>query len=160
MRGMLQTCLFFTAWLTSGSVFASDITIENAWARATAPGQDVASVELSITSNAAASLTGVTSRVCSTVELHRMTHEDGMMKMRQVDSINLDAGKTLNLSEAGYHLMLIGLKEPLKAGEHLPLVLTIRRDNSRVDHVNVTAEVKGLTENGGATPEHTREHHH
>jgi copper(I)-binding protein len=157
VRVLLQLLLIATV-LMCGNAVAGNITIENAWARATAPGQDMGSVDLSITSTSAASLTGVSSTICSTVELHRMTHEDGMMKMRQVDSIALDAGKTLSLSGAGYHLMLVGLRSPLEAGKHIPLTLTIKQKAGQVEQVQVSAEVRGLTSSGAMPAEH--EHHH
>lgn len=160
MRGMLQKFVLLAFMLTITNAHAGNINVDNAWARATAPGQDIASVDLSISSKSAASLTGVTSSACRTIELHRMTQEDGMMKMRQVGLIELSAGKTLNLSDAGYHLMLIGLKAPLKAGQQLPLTLTITQDDGHADQVEVIAEVKGLTEHGGATSENSQEHHH
>lgn len=158
MRALLQILLLTATALMSGNANAGNITIENAWARATAPGQDMGSVDLSITSKSAASLTGVSSTVCSTVELHRMTHEDGMMKMRQVDSIALGAGKTLSLSDAGYHLMLVGLKFPLEAGKRIPLTLTIRQNSGQVEHIQISAKIRGLTSHGEMSSDH--EHHH
>lgn len=160
MRGLLHRFVLLALLLTMANAHAGNVTVDHAWARATAPGQDVASVDLSINSKASASLTGVTSSACRTIELHRMTHDDGMMKMRQVESIELNPGKTLNLSDAGYHLMLIGLNAPLKAGQQLPLTLTITQKNGQAEQLSVTVEVKGLTEHGGATSGNSREHHH
>ena len=135
------------ALLMSASVYARDIQVENAWVRATVPGQDVAGVDLTITSKQAATLVGVTSVVCKTVELHSMTmaHDGGMMKMREVETVVLPAGKRLNLREGGYHLMLIGLKAPLKAGESVPLMLSIKMANKRTVKVKAKVKVKPLT---------------
>ena len=119
--GGLLAALFLCA-----SVYAGDIQVQNAWARATAPGQDAASVDLTITSKHAATLVGVSSPVAGTAELHSMAMEGGMMRMREVKSIELPAGKPVNLGESGYHLMLMGLKAPLKEGETVPLTLSIR----------------------------------
>jgi periplasmic copper chaperone A len=142
------------ALLLSASVFASDIQVEKAWARATAPGQDTAGVDMTITSKQDATLVGASSAVCKTIELHSMTmtHESGMMKMREVSAIKLPAGKPVNLGESGYHLMLTGLKAPLKAGESVPLTLDIKVSNRTVK-VEAKAEVRPLTTTSPAMDE-------
>jgi periplasmic copper chaperone A len=148
--GLLATLLM------SASVYAGDIQVENAWARATAPGQDAAGVDLTITSKQAATLVGVSSAASKTVELHSMTHDSGMMKMLEVEAIELPAGKRVNLSESGYHLMLTGLKAPLKAGESVPLALNIKVANKRIVKVETKAEVKPLT----APQQDNHQHNH
>lgn len=142
------------AMLLSGSIYAGDIQIENAWARATAPGQDSAMVDLSITSKQAATLVSLSSTASRTVELHSMTHENGMMKMREVKTLELPAGKPASLGALGYHLMLIGLSAPLKAGETVPLTLGIKVDDQPVLKVEAKAVVKPLT----TTMPHGNEH--
>lgn len=132
------------ALLVSFASYAADIEISEAWTRATAPGQDQAGVDLSITSKQPATLVGVSSPVCKAVELHSMTSENGMMRMREVKSIVLPAGKHVNLRESGYHLMLNGLKAPLKEGEIVPLTLNIKVANQGVVKVEAKAEVKSL----------------
>jgi len=149
-----------TALLLSASVYAGDIQIEAAWARATAPGQDMASLDMSITSKQAATMLGVSSTASKTVEMHSMTHENGVMKMREVKAIELPAGKQISLGESGYHLMLVGLKAPLKAGESIPLTLTIKVANDRTVKVEAKAEVKPLTATKAATQEQEHQHQH
>ena len=148
------------ALLLSAGVYAGDIRIEGAWLRATAPGQEAASPGFSITSKQPAMLLGVSSTASSAVEMHSMTHEKGMMKMREVNSIEIPAGKRVNLGESGYHLMLVGLRAPLKAGENIPLTLTIKEANSRTVKVEIKAEVKPLTTTKAATHKDEHEHHH
>jgi copper(I)-binding protein len=131
--------------LLSTIVYAGDIQVAGAWARATLPGQDMGMVDLSITSKQAATLIGVSSTVCKSVEMHSMTHENNMMKMREVNAITLTAGKRVNLAESGYHLMLVGLKGSLKAGESVPLTLSIKMSGQRVVKIKVRAEVKPVT---------------
>ena len=150
------------AMLLSASVYAGDIQVEGAWARATAPGQDAGMAEVTITSKQAAALVGVSSPASKTAELHTMVHENGMMKMRQVQSIELPAGKRVSLGESGYHLMLIGLKAPLKAGETVPLTLSIKTADKKTVKVETKAEVKPLAETKAASPEdaHMQHMHH
>lgn len=139
-------CGLLAGVLLSASVYAGDIIqIENARSRATAPGQDAADVDLTITSIHAARLVGVSSPACKTVELHSMTHQNGMMKMREVRFIELPAGKRVNLGESGYHLMLSGLKAPLNAGDSVPLTLQIKTGNKPMVQIETLVEVTPLT---------------
>ena len=152
---------FLAALLLSVCVYAGDIQVEKAWVRATAPGQDAAGVDLTITSKQAATLVGVTSPACKSVELHsmtmthdgsmmNMTHDGGMMKMREVEAIELPAGKSVNLHDSGFHLMLTGLKAPLKAGETVPLTLNFKVAKRKVK-IETKAEVRPLTTTSPAT---------
>lgn len=145
MKKRVNTWVFLSAMLLNFNVYASDIQVDGAWARATAPGQDTAMVDLVITSQHAASLVGFSSPVCKTGEIHSMTHDNGMMTMREVQSVELPAGRHVGLGESGYHLMLIGLKAPLKEGEHVPLTLSIKVGAKDVVNVETAAEVKSLT---------------
>jgi copper(I)-binding protein len=158
MTNLLRFSGLLAALFISASVYAGDIQVENAWARATAPGQDAASVDLTITSKHAATLVGVSSPVAGSAELHSMVTEGGMMKMREVKSIELPAGKAMNLGESGYHLMLNGLKAPLKAGDSVPLTLSIKSGKQGVVKVETRAEVRSLTGTDDAS--HQDEHQH
>lgn len=160
MTKLIKLCALLGAMLLSASVYAADIQVEGAWARATAPGQDTAMVDLVITSAKVASLTGFSCPACKTAEMHSMTHDNGMMKMREVKSIELPAGRRVSLSESGYHLMLIGLKAPLKAGDSVPLTLNIKVGNKDVVKVEVVAEVKPLTDAAMQQGEHMHHMHH
>ena len=59
--------------------------------------------------------------------MHKMEMTGQMMKMREVDGIDLPAGQTVNLASGGFHVMLIGLKRQLKEGDSVPLSLVIER---------------------------------
>lgn len=148
------------ASLLSTGVHAGDIQIDGAWSRATAPGQTAGMVDATITSKQPARLIGAVSAVSSSVELHSMTHEGGMMKMREVPAIELPAGKPVNLGESGYHLMLIGLKSPLKAGATVPLTLKVQTADKRMVNVEMIAEVKPLGESKPETKHDEHMHHH
>lgn len=158
MAGSHRFFGLLTALLLSVNVYAGDVQVEGAWSRATAPGQDTGMVDLSITSKQASTLVGLSSPACKSVELHSMIHEDGMMKMREVKELALPADKRVNLGEGGYHLMLIGLKAPLKAGEAVPLTLTVRLANKRMVTVETSAEVRPSA--ASAAPDSGHMHHH
>jgi hypothetical protein len=132
------------AILLSTGVYADDIQVEGAWTRATLPGQDMAMVYMSITSKQAATLVGVSSAASKTAEMHTMEHKNGVMKMYEVKSIALPVNERLEMNLHGYHLVLSGLKAPLKAGATIPLTLNIEMADKRSVKVDVKAEVKPL----------------
>jgi copper(I)-binding protein len=132
------------ALLLSVSAHAGDIQVEGAWTRATLPGQDMAMVYMSITSKQAATITGVSTTASKTAEMHTMEHKGGMMKMYEVKSISLPANARLDMNMHGYHLVLNGLKAPLKAGATVPLTLNIEMADKRSVKVDVQAEVRPL----------------
>jgi copper(I)-binding protein len=134
------------------------IETSGGWIRATAPGQDQAGADLSITSKQSATLIGASSPACKTVQLHTMTMEGGMMKMREVKSIELPAGKQVHLRKSGYHLMLIGLKAPLKEGETVPFTLSIRVDKQGVVKIKASAKVTSLTATEAPPDDHEHMH--
>jgi len=162
MTSLYRFAGLLAALLMSASVYAGDIQIENAWVRATAPGQDGAGVDMVITSKQVATLVGVSSPIAKTAELHSMTSEGGMMKMREVQAIELPAGKRLSLRENGYHLMLNGLKAPLKEGESVPLTLSIKLGKQGVVKIETKAEVRSLTATKDTSheQEHNQGHDH
>lgn len=144
------------ACLSISQAAAGEVTVSRAWARATAPGQDTGVVSLHITSQKDASIVAVSSTASNSAEIHSMVHEDGMMKMRALDSLALKAKQEVALGDDGNHLMLIGLKKPLKAGERVALILTVQFADKRKEKVEVKAEIKPLTESHG---EHMHMHH-
>lgn len=147
MKKFTRLCGLLAVLLISGNVYASgSVHVGGAWTRATAPGQDAAMVDLSITSEQSARLVAISSPSCDSVEIHSMTHANGMMKMREVQFVELPAGKRITLGESGYHLMLIGLKSPFKVGDRVALTLSIKGADEVVTQREVKADVKSLTE--------------
>ncbi|HYR05058.1 MAG TPA: copper chaperone PCu(A)C [Gallionella sp.] len=132
------------ALLLGMSAYAGDIQVEGAWTRATLPGQDMAMVYMTITSTQNATIVGASSKASKTAEMHTMEHKGGMMKMYQVKSISLPANARLEMNMHGYHLVLAGLKAPLKAGVTVPLTLNIEMADKRNVSVDVQVEVRPL----------------
>ncbi len=75
------------------------------------------------------------------VELHSVVEEDGVMKMRRVKEIPLSEKTALSLGPSGYHLMLMDLKAPLKAGSTYPLTLTFAKAGEKTVIVTVKPRV-------------------
>ncbi len=106
---------------------ASTIAVTDPWSRETAEGQNAGGAFMLIanTGTAADRLTGGSSPVAGRIEIHTMTMEDDVMRMRQLeDGLEIPAGGEVTLKPGSFHVMLMDLKQPLKAGEKVPLSLT------------------------------------
>lgn len=100
------------------------IYVRDAWARATSPSQTVGVVFLTvIDAGPADRLVSISSPAGDSVELHETSSEGAIMRMRQVDALDLAPGQTVKLKPGGYHLMVVGLKRPLMAGSSFPVTL-------------------------------------
>lgn len=132
------------AMLAATQAFADDVKVTKAWTRATAPGQDSASVQLTITSKKDATLIGVASGSAQSGEIHTMVMEGNVMKMRMIESLPLPAKTPVALGEDGNHLMLLGLKAPLKAGHKLPFAVTVKFADGHTQVLRVLAQIKPL----------------
>lgn len=132
----------------------AQITVTNPWVRATVPQQSASGAFMQIRSIDRARLLAVSSPVAASVQLHKMEMNGQMMKMREVDGIDLPAGEAVNLASGGYHVMLFGLKRQLKEGDVVPLSLVIERKKGKRETVAVNAPVKPLTYAGASAPMH------
>jgi copper(I)-binding protein len=139
----MKSLLITTLCALALPVLAVDVTVANAWARATVPGQPVSGAYFDITAKADAKLTKVVAGGnVGSAEVHEMKMDKGMMSMRPIAALPLPAGKTVTLQPNGYHVMLMDLKGPLKAGDKVPLVLTVEA-GGKAQQVKVDATVKG-----------------
>jgi periplasmic copper chaperone A len=98
--------------------------VEQGWTRATPGKSAVAAAYLTIESQTDDRLVAIASPIAEQVQLHEETTENGIARMRQLDGIAIHAGQRLILKPNGTHLMLVGLKQPLLAGQSIPLTLT------------------------------------
>lgn len=118
-----------------GPARADDVMIGNlkltaAWARATPKGATVGGGYFTITNtgNAADRLVGGTSDISNRFEIHQMSMDKGVMKMREVTSgIEITPGQTVRFDPSGYHIMFVGLKHPLKEGDHIKATLQFEK---------------------------------
>mgnify|MGYP003385460160 CR=1 FL=1 len=150
MRYVIAIVMLFCV----AQAWAGNVVVSNASARATAPGQESASIQFTITSEKNARLVAIASPVAGAVEIHSMKHDDGVMKMRAIEFLPLPAGKKVRLGTSGNHVMLLDLKKPLKAGDSVPFTITVSFDDKREEKISVDAEVKSLT-----TSRNGHEHH-
>ena len=135
------------------------IAIGHPWARATAPGQPGGAGYLSLDNRGAADrLLSARAAVAERVELHAMWMDGDVMRMRQRDAIDLPAGEKVDFKPGGTHLMLVGLKAPLKAGDRFPLTLTFEKAGTVEVVVNVEA-ASAPAAAAGSAPSHADAHH-
>ena len=112
--------------LAATTAFAQ-VKVEQAWARPTVPGQQGGGGFLSITSTSADRLVSGSTPLAERFELHTMAMKGDVMEMRQVDAIELPAGKTVELKPGGLHVMFIGLKQALALGSKVPVTLKFEK---------------------------------
>lgn len=126
-----------------------DVAITNVWARATPGGAQTAAAYVTVTSPTGDTLTGASTPAAQKAEIHTMTMEGSVMKMRQVDGIDLPAGQPVTLKPGGYHIMLTGLAKPLEAGQSFPLTLDFVKAGKKEVMVSVE-KVGAAGPTGGA----------
>ena len=109
------------------SAFAQNVTVTDAWARATVQGQKATGAFMKITAKESTKLVGVSSPVAGVAEIHEMKMEKDVMKMAALpNGLDLPAGKAVELKPGGYHVMLMDLKSPLAKDTTVPLTLTLQ----------------------------------
>ena len=130
MKGhTLRTLIAVAFMLFPVGAFAQQPTIQvdHVWSRAAAAG-GTGVVYLTVTDSGTADrLTGAASPVAAAVELHETINDNGVVKMRPVASLPVEAGQTLTLAPGGYHIMLMGLNHALTAGESFPVTLNFEK---------------------------------
>lgn len=136
----------------------AQVTVEEPWIRATAPGQAVAGGYMKIRSVKSSALVEVTTPLTARAEIHEMSMEAGVMKMRAVAKIDLPVGKTVELKPGGYHLMLMNLERPLRDGETVPITLVVEGPDKKRERIEVTARVRDIR--AGMHGGQDMKHHH
>jgi copper(I)-binding protein len=138
-----------TAPARAEEVKGGDLVISQVWSRATPKGAKTGGGYLTIENkgNMPDKLIGGSADVAGTVQVHEMSTEGGVMKMRPVESgLTIEPGKTVKLAPGGYHLMLMDLKAPLKRGEKVPVTLEFEKGGK----VTVSLDVEGVGAQGPA----------
>ena len=129
----------------------AQVSVSDAWVRGTVPGQKATGAFMHLSSTTDQTLVAAASPSAQSVEIHEMTMERGVMKMRGIDRLEIRAGQKVDLQTGGYHLMLLGLHAPLKAGDTVVITLTWQVASGATTTQEVTALVKPLaTASGGA----------
>lgn len=143
LGGLAAATMLFTS-LSNAQVVVSD-----PWVRATVPQQSGTGAFMKLTSQTDAKLVAADSPVAEHVEVHEMALENNVMKMRQMESLPLPAGQTVELKPGGYHIMFINVHNQIKVGEQVPLTLTFESADGQRNTLEVVAPVKPLSTPAG-----------
>jgi copper(I)-binding protein len=134
LRSILALAAFaaltIPAAATAHDYKAGELAIAHPYARATVPNQPTGAAYMTIenTGRNADKLIGASSPVAKSVQIHSMSMQGDVMKMREVSDIELKPSTKTELKPGdGYHLMLIGLKQPLKPGDKFPITLNFEK---------------------------------
>ena len=140
----------------------AQVTVKDAWVRATVAQQKATGAFMQLQSSQDAKLISAQSPVAGVVEVHEMSMDGGVMKMRAIPSLALPAGKAVDLKPGGYHVMLIGLTRKLVEGERFPVTFVFEK----------AGEIEAMTEigklgamksdsmgSGGMRMDHSGDHH-
>ena len=119
-------------------------TVDDAWVRATVPGQPSTGAFMRITASDDAKLLEAKSPVAKIVQIHQSKMENDIMSMQAVNSIPLPAGKTVAIEPEGYHVMLIDLLGQVKEGDVVPLTLTVENATGVKESIEVKAQARAL----------------
>jgi periplasmic copper chaperone A len=107
---------------------AGDLTVQQPWTRAAGQGATSAGfMGISNRGSVADRLLSASSPAARAMELHSMIRDGDVMRMRPMNGIEIRAGQTVTLRPGGFHLMLIGLSQPLRQGETVPVTLRFER---------------------------------
>ena len=140
--------------LCAVSAFAQNVTVTDAWARATVQGQKATGAFMKITAKDNAKLVSASSSVAGVVEIHEMKMEKDVMKMAALpNGLELPAGKAVELKPGGYHVMLMDLKAPLAKDSTVPLTLTVQDAKGVKSNIELQVKV-------GMQPPMSGGHHH
>jgi hypothetical protein len=136
---VLGFSLIGMAWQVSAQTQVND-----AWVRATVAGQQSTGAFMTLQADSDSKLLSVQSPVANTVQIHQSSMKDDVMSMRQVESVALPAGKPVSFDPHGYHVMLIDLTAQVKAGDKVPLTLTVENAKGEKETIQVQAEARAL----------------
>jgi copper(I)-binding protein len=130
----------------------AQLEVNNAWAGATPGKAENGVAYLTIQSPTADRLVSASSPVAKKAELHTMSMQGMVMKMRPITGLDIPAGQPVTLKPGGEHIMLMGLDQPLHEGQSFPLTLDFEKAGPRT--VTVTVEKAGARGPGPAAEKH------
>ncbi len=119
-------------------------TATDPWVRGTVATQKATGMFVQLTSAQGGKLVSGSSPVAGRVEIHEMAVVDGVMRMREISALELPAGKAVELKPGSYHLMLMDLKQPMKAGDIVPVTLVIEGADKKRETLEIKASVRPL----------------
>jgi copper(I)-binding protein len=131
---------------------SANVEVKDAWVRSTVPGQKGTGAFMKITAKDGAKLVGVSSPVAGVGEVHEMKMEGDVMKMRALPSLDLPAGKAVELKPGGYHVMLMDLKQALVKDSKVAMTLVFKDANGAESKMELSLPVSNVAPSAPASP--------
>jgi copper(I)-binding protein len=127
LAGLGLACACAASWAQTYTV--GELAVDHPYARATGTGQPAGGAYLRVANRGARPdrLVSASADVSKTVELHQMQMQGDVMRMRQVEAVDIPPNQVTELRPGGLHIMLMGLKRPLKEGERFPMTLKFEK---------------------------------
>src|SRR5713226_8489594 len=132
-RGHLTSILLLLL-LSGGQAYAQKsgqnaIVVERPWARATPAGARTGAAYVTLINNGSSSdsLLSAATPVADQVQFHSASEENGVSRMREMRTVEVAPGAVVTFNPGGWHIMVVGLKQPLKEGQTFPLTLNFEK---------------------------------
>jgi copper(I)-binding protein len=150
----IKILAFAAGLVITGAALAqpTQLEIDNAWAGATPGRAENGAAYVTITSPTADRLVSASTPVAKKAELHTMSMQGMVMKMRPISGVDIPAGQPVSLKPGGEHIMLMGLNQPLREGQSFPLTLDFEKAGPHT--VTVTVEKAGAKGPAPAAAQH------
>jgi periplasmic copper chaperone A len=120
----------------------AQVVAKDAWVRTTVAQQKVTGAFMQLQSPKAVKVISASSPISDTVEIHTMEIQGEVMKMRAINSLDIPAGQVVELKPGSYHIMLFNLKSQVKAGDIVPITLTVEDAGKKRTSYKVQATAK------------------
>jgi len=130
--------------MTVGAASAQ-VVVHEPWVRATVANQQASGAFMQLNASRNMKLVEARSPVAAQVEIHQMTMDHDVMKMRPVKFVPLPAGKPVALEPGSYHIMLLGLKKQIRPGDVVPLTIVIEGEDGQRQSIEVKAPARELS---------------
>jgi len=166
MKKLLVTACVPLVLMVNAQADVTDVTVDDAWTRATVPAQHATGAFMQLKVSSDARLVGVESDVAEIAEIHEMSMEDEVMRMREIEALELPAGEWVKLEPGGHHIMLLDLHGQIKEDDEVNLVLTLENANGEEQTLEVVAPARALThrqtdhDHHGHEMDESESHHH
>lgn len=168
MNRVVRAALLSLSALASMQAWAG-VIVQDPWVRSTVSKQMPTGAFMQIRSDQPTRLVEVSSSAAKTAQIHEMSMQGDVMKMRAVKGLDVPAGQTVELKPGSYHIMLMDLNAQIKAGDTVPLTLVFEGADKKRETVNVKATARspmgagmpsGAASGGGHEHMQGHMHHH
>jgi copper(I)-binding protein len=137
--------------LSAATAQAQNVTVNDAWVRATVPGQKATGAFMKITAKDGGTLVAASSPAAGVVQVHEMKMDAGVMKMRELaGGLPLPAGQAVELRPGSYHVMLLDLKAPLQRDTLVPLTLVVKNAKGGESRIELQVKVSAVAPQAAA----------